>query len=81
MAKTRVGVMLRESIGTSKSMNRSTDLAKLTKDYDKWCQKIAVLIEALKHHLQSLHQIGATRAKVRRIFNLCTETRILLTTK
>lgn len=61
MAKTRVGAILRESMGAS---GQSTDLAKLTKDYTLWCKKINHLIQSLKGHLNSLQQIDKTRGEV-----------------
>lgn len=67
MGKTRVGVLLRESIGSSKATvnNSSADLSKLTSDYHVWCKKIRYLVEALKTHLNSLKEIDRTRLLVR----------------
>jgi hypothetical protein len=64
MAKSRVGVVLREQMG-SKSNNRSTDLDRLTKNYHLWCKKMSALVESIKKHLHSLQQVTATRAQVR----------------
>jgi hypothetical protein len=69
MAKTRVGVMLRESMGTTGS-NKNTDLAKLTADYNVWCKKIHHLIHALKSHLASLQQIEKSRSEVSVTFDI-----------
>lgn len=67
MAKTRVGVILREQMGTTGS-NKNADLAKLTADYNVWCKKIHHLIQALKGHLASLQQIEKSRLELAKSF-------------
>ena len=66
MAKTRVGVMLRESITTKKNdASRSNDLVKLTADYRAWCKQIHLLVESLARHLKCLQEIDSSRQQVR----------------
>lgn len=64
MGKTRVGVLLRETMGGNKSTNKSQDLAEYTKKYGVFCKKIRNLIEALKTHHQNLARIDASRQDV-----------------
>ena len=64
MAKTRVGVLLRESVGGNKSTNKSQDLASLTSKYHEFCKKIRSLIESLKAHHDTMRKIEQTRSSV-----------------
>lgn len=64
MGKSRIGVVVRESLGGNKSSSRSADLQKLYQNYQVWCKQIAALIQALKSHQQSLLYIEKTRTAV-----------------
>ena len=64
MAKSRIGVVVRESLGGNKSTSRSADLHKLYQNYQVWCKQIAALLEALKGHQQALLHIEKTRKGV-----------------
>lgn len=64
MAKTRVGVLLRESVGGNKSTNKSQDLASLTSKYHEFCKKIRALIESLKAHHVIMVKSEQTRSSV-----------------
>jgi uncharacterized protein YlxW (UPF0749 family) len=75
MAKKRVGVLLRESIGT-KSSNKSTDLAALTQRYVEFTKRIRALVDALKAQHACMIQMEESRIKVRSVifmvFSVCT---------
>ena len=64
MAKTRVGVLFRESVGGNKSTNKSQDLASLTSKYHEFCKKIRALIDSLKAHHAIMIKIEQTRSSV-----------------
>ncbi|KAL7570320.1 hypothetical protein ACA910_017167 [Epithemia clementina (nom. ined.)] len=64
MAKTRVGVVLREKIGTNKTTSRSTDLISLTERYNVWCQRIRSLIQSLEKHHAAMAQMENSRSLV-----------------
>ena len=67
MAKTRVGVLFRETMGGNKSTNKSSDLTALTQRYHAFAKKIRALVEALKAQHESMLKMEATRQQVRRI--------------
>ena len=64
MAKTRVGVLFRESVGGNKSTNKSQDLASLTSKYHEFCKKIGALIQSLKVHHDAMKRIEESRSSV-----------------
>jgi len=64
MGKTRVGVLLRENLGGSKSANRSADLISLSQKYAAWTKKLRALIVALEKYHQSIGIVKGTRAAV-----------------
>lgn len=64
MAKKRVGVLLRESIGGNKSTNKSQDLATLTQRYVEFTKKIRAIVDALKAQHASMIQMEASRLQV-----------------
>lgn len=64
MGKTRVGVLLRESVGGNKSTNKSQDLAALTAKYHEFCKKIRALIDSLKAHHGAMQKIEESRSQV-----------------
>ena len=70
MAKKRVGLAVRETLGGNKSSSRSADLAKLYQSYQGWCKQIAALLQALKGHQQALLHIEKTRTSVSRLLCL-----------
>jgi hypothetical protein len=63
-SKSRVGVVIRESLGGNKSSSKSADLQKLYQAYTVWCKQIATLLQALKAHQQAFLHIEATRTGV-----------------
>jgi hypothetical protein len=63
-SKSRVGVVIRESLGGNKSSSKSADLQKLYQAYTVWCKQIATLLQALKSHQQAFLHIEATRTGV-----------------
>jgi hypothetical protein len=63
--KTRMGVVLRESLGGNKSSSKSADLLALTERYTAWTKKIASLIESIQQHHAAMMQLEATRVAVR----------------
>jgi hypothetical protein len=65
MAKTRVGVLFRESVGGKKSMNKSVDLQKYVAKYYEFCKQLAAMIAALKAHHQSMVKYEETQTQVR----------------
>lgn len=67
MAKKRVGVLLRESIGGNKSTNKSTDLAALTQRYVEFTKRIRAMVDALKAQHACMIQMEESRLKVRRV--------------
>lgn len=66
MAKTRVGVLLRESVGGGKSSNRSADLVSLSEKYQVWCKKVRSLILSLERHQVLMGRMQESRAAVSR---------------
>lgn len=64
MGKTRVGVLIRETVGGSKSANRSADLVTLTQKYNGWTKKIRALIISLEKYHATIGQLRETRAAV-----------------
>lgn len=65
MGKTRVGVILREGMGSkSSTANQSADLKALHDKYTVFCKNIRSLALALQHHLGSLQQMEKTRSMV-----------------
>lgn len=64
MGKTRVGVLLRENLGASKSSNRSADLVSLSQKYVAWTKKMRSLIVALEKYHASIGHTKATREAV-----------------
>jgi len=64
MGKTRVGVLLRESVGGNKSSNKSQDLASLVAKYHEFCKKIRALIDSLKAHHGAMQKIEQSRSLV-----------------
>jgi cell division protein FtsB len=64
MAKTRVGVLFRESVGGKKSMNKSVDLQKYIAKYYEFCKQLAAMIAALKAHHQSMVKYEETQTQV-----------------
>jgi hypothetical protein len=65
MAKKRVGVLLRESIGGKQSSNKSSDLAALTQRYIAFTKKMRAMVEALKAQHACMIQMEESRLKVR----------------
>jgi hypothetical protein len=65
MAKKRVGVLIRESIGGNKSSNKSTDLAALTQRYVEFTKRIRAMVDALKAQHACMIQMEESRLKVR----------------
>lgn len=70
MGKTRVGVLLRDTVG-SKSANESMDLEQLTQRYFEHAKKRQSLIASLQEHHQSLQHLEASRRKVCDCVVLC----------
>jgi hypothetical protein len=66
MAKTRIGVVFRESVAGVKSHNQSADLVALTERYHAFVKKLHVLINSLQQHHAVMMQIDKTRTQVRR---------------
>lgn len=64
MGKTRVGVLLRESMGGNKSTNKSSDLTALTQRYHTFMKRLGGLIQALKSQHQCMVQMDQTRQAV-----------------
>jgi hypothetical protein len=66
MAKTRVGVMLRETVGgKNKSNNRSVDLENLQKNqWPAFIKKIQTVIQALQQHHGNLKRLEQSRQMV-----------------
>lgn len=64
MAKSRVGVRLKDAVGGGKSHNRSADLEQLTSSFNVLKKRIATLIAALKNHHASMMQLSKTRLQV-----------------
>jgi uncharacterized protein YlxW (UPF0749 family) len=64
MAKKRVGVLLRESIGGNKSTNKSSDLVALTQRYVEFTKKIRAVVDALKAQHACMIQMEESRLKV-----------------
>jgi hypothetical protein len=64
MAKTRVGVLLKEKVGKPSS-NQSADLISLAQKYQVWCKKIRSLVVSLERHYQAIGHMQATRTQVR----------------
>ena len=65
MGKTRVGVLLRESMGGNKSTNKSSDLVALTQRYHAFSKKIRSLVEALKAQHATMLKMEESRQQVR----------------
>ena len=65
MAKKRVGVLLRESMGGNKSSNKSSDLAALTQRYVEFTKRIRAMVDALKAQHACMIQMEESRLKVR----------------
>jgi hypothetical protein len=65
MGKTRIGVVLRESVGGAKSNNQSADLMALTDKYHVFVKKLHILIHSLQQHHAVMMQIDKTRTQVR----------------
>ena len=63
--KTRMGVVLRESLGGNKSSSKSADLLALTDLYTVWTKKMACLIDSIKQHHAAMMQLETTRVSVR----------------
>ena len=74
MAKKRVGVLLRESIGGNKSTNKSSDLAALTQRYVEFTKRIRAMVDALKAQHACMIRMEESRLKVR----LCLSNRLFL---
>ena len=64
MGKTRVGVILRESVGSKSSSNQSADLKALHDKYQAFIKNLRGLSGALQQHLGSLQQMEKTRTAV-----------------
>jgi hypothetical protein len=64
MGKTRIGVVLRESVGGAKSNNQSADLVALTDRYHVFVKKLHILIHSLQQHHAVMMQIDKTRTQV-----------------
>jgi hypothetical protein len=64
MVKTRVGVLLRESIGGNKSTNKSADLTALTQKYQEFVKRLNRLIQALKTQHECMVHMEASRQAV-----------------
>jgi len=64
MGKTRIGVVVRESLGGNKSSNRSVDLLNLSQKYRDWCKKMRGLVGALQAHHDTMLKMHASRAAV-----------------
>lgn len=71
MGKTRIGVVLRESVGGAKSNNQSADLVALTERYHLFVKKLHILIQSLHQHHAVMMQIDKTRTQVRRNKTVC----------
>jgi hypothetical protein len=69
MAKTRVGVLLKEKVGKPSS-NQSADLISLAQKYQVWCKKIRSLVVSLERHFQAIGHMQATRTQVRAVYTL-----------
>lgn len=68
MVKTRVGVLLRETVGGNKSNNRSVDLENLQNNqWPAFKKRLQNLIHAIQQHHGSLKSMEQTRQEVRRI--------------
>jgi hypothetical protein len=65
MGKTRIGVVLRESVGGAKSSNQSADLVALADRYNVFVKKLHILIHSLQQHHAVMIQIDKTRTQVR----------------
>ena len=65
MAKKRVGVLLRESMGGNKSTNKSSDLTALTQRYYDFTKRIRGMVDALKAQHACMIQMEESRLKVR----------------
>lgn len=70
MGKTRVGVLVRESLGGNKSTSRSADLVQLTQKYHAWAQKVRALVTVLEKHQAMMLHMDASRAAVS-LMDLC----------
>lgn len=68
MAKKRVGVLIRESIGGNKSSNKSSDLAALTQRYVEFTKRIRAMVDALKAQHACMIQMEESRLKVAQQF-------------
>ena len=64
MGKTRVGVILRESVNKGKSSNESADLKALTDKYQGFVVKLRGLLKTLQEHGTTLQQLESSRNKV-----------------
>ena len=64
MGKTRVGVLIRESMGGNKSSNKSSDLTALTTRYHAFTKKIRAMILALKEHHGNMQRVEKSRQEV-----------------
>ena len=64
MGKTRVGVLVRESLGGKKTGSQSADLSNLTEKYFVFCKKIKGLIASLQHHHNTMMAMDKTRTAV-----------------
>jgi hypothetical protein len=64
MAKKRVGVLLRESIGGNKSTNKSSDLTALTQRYVAFTKRIRAMVDALRAQHACMIQMEESRLKV-----------------
>jgi hypothetical protein len=67
--KTRVGVLMRESLkGKTASSNAFPNLVTLSERYDTWCKQVRGLIVALQQHHAVMGQIEKTRANLSKHF-------------
>ena len=65
MGKTRVGVLLRESVGGNKSTNKSADLVTQIQKYNEFVKQLKGMIDALKVYHANLAKMDASRSEVR----------------
>lgn len=67
MGKTRVGQIVRESVGTNNQgtgMNAHDDLKQLTDKYMVYCKKVRALASALQKHIAILTEYNQSRSNV-----------------
>lgn len=70
VAKPRMGVMLRQSVGAEKSANRSAELEELRSQYQTLCKHFRELDIQLKKRHASLVNTAESRAAVRTISSI-----------